>query len=469
LTIERKDLEFILSHFEPPVLPRRISTALSQDKQYAVYSVDFMLMKFKEAKELDCKVNAYRYIGQDKICAEQPSNDNGHGGDEHGASSASTYDYSTNVNMSRESATKQIQQRAEVEAAPTLIHIDLDRKNFSSDRTHRNAVSKTVAKIHEVFLIPPSSDDDASPVTTYWSGGGCHILLPLDVDPAKYPVKNSMTLAQTVPGRDLHYASLFTGGNDYRFSAGHTLPANLFLWFAEDYLTDRKGDSGHHPSVRSSMVRVPGSYNSKYVDKEKAEVKILQHWDGHTKAHILFLLGAFYRNVRNDYRKQARMQAQAHKVKQKMQAAQIALERTIDVVPVSGPIANQVFGEGAYSIYAHNKYWYIDNLLQTPVEDFRKRGIDLLITPYLITIKGMSYDVAKRIMLNWLLQCDNLRRLDFDAEYRVRSKIIDVKSTGFLPLGVEKFKAQDSNLVYRLAVAAESRKVSKSKIVQMPL
>ena len=408
-------------------------------------------MKFKEAKELDCKVNAYRYIGQDKNCAGQPSNGNGHGENRHSGSSGSTHDYSTNVNMSRESAAKQIQQRAEAEAAPTLIHIDLDRKNFSSDRTHKNAVSKTIAKIHEVFLIPPS-DGGASPVTTYWSGGGCHILLPLEVNPAKYPVKNSMTLAQTVPGRDLRYASLFAGENDYSYSASHRLPANMFLWFAEDYLTGGKGDSGHRPSVRSSMIRVPGSYNSKY-PQDVGEVKILQRWDGHTKAHILFLLGAFYRGIRDDYKRQARMLARARKVKRRVvQAAQIALDRTLlDVMPVPGVIATQAFGEGAYSIYAHNKYWYIDKLLQTPIEDFRKRSIDLLLAPFLITIKGMSADTAERIMLNWLERCSALKPLDFDAAQRVQEKIAYVKESNYLPLGEEKFKAQDSGLFFRLA------------------
>jgi hypothetical protein len=451
LTIERKDLEFILSHFEPPAVPRRISTKKSEDRQYAVYSIDRMLADFREAEELDCKVNAYRFLGNYNNRAGagngNGNNDNDNG---HHNTTNSHHNYEDLLNMSRELVAKQIQQRAETEAAPTLIHIDLDRKNFSTDRVYNNAVKKTIAKIHEVFLIPSS---DASPVTTYWSGGGTHILLPLEVDPAKYPVKNGFTLAQTVPGRDLQYASFFTGSHDYRFMASHKLPANLFLWFAEDYLTNGKGDTGHHPSVRSSMVRVPGSYNSKYYpnNKEEGEVKILQRWDGVTKAHILFLLGAFYRNVGDDHKKQARMFAKARKVKRQALAAQMALDRTLEAIPVPGNIAAQTFGEGAYSAYAHNKYWYIDRLLQIPVDDFRKRGIDMLLTPFLITVKRMPDTTAKQIMLNWLLECDELRPLDFDPEYRIHSKIIDIRASGYLPLGEEKFKAEDPELFYRLS------------------
>jgi hypothetical protein len=63
----------------------------------------------------------------------------------------------------------------------------------------------------------------------------------------------------------------------------------------------------------------------------------------------------------------------------------------------------------------------------------------------------MSDVTAKQIMMNWLLQCDRLRLLDFDAEYRIHSKIMDVRTSGFLPLGEEKFKASAPEIFYRLA------------------
>lgn len=461
MTIERKDVEFILSHFEPPAFPRRISTALSHDGQYPAYSINFMLYKFQEAKELDCKINAYKYLGGQKPSSPNGDsgggnghgngNGNGHSGESGAGAAGSVYDYTSNLDLTRNTVAEQIQQRAESEAAPTLIHIDLDRKNFSSDRTHENAVKKTIANIHEVFLIPKEDN----PVTTYWSGGGTHILLPLEVDPAKYPVKNAFTTEQTVPGRDLRYARLFTGSHDYRFNANHKLPANLFLWFAEEYLTNGKGDTGHRPSVRSSMVRAPGSYNSKYQDKTIGEVKLLQCWDGRTKAHILFLLGTFYRNVGDDLKKQAKLIARARRVRNKLRAAQMALDRTLDVMPVPGMLASQVFGEGAYSEYAHNKYWYIDKLLEISIEDFRKRAIDLLLTPYLLTIKGMPDNIAEQIMINWIARCNVLRPVNFDPIARIQSKITDIRLTKFLPLGIEKFKEYDADLVHRLSVSKE--------------
>ena len=35
------------------------------------------------------------------------------------------------------------------------------------------------------------------------------------------------------------------------------------LQFAEDFLTNKKGDAQHDPSVNSCLVRVPGTINSK--------------------------------------------------------------------------------------------------------------------------------------------------------------------------------------------------------------
>jgi hypothetical protein len=462
MTIQRTDLEFLLSHFEPPALPRRISTFESHDGQYPAFTIEYMLAKFQRAREIDCKINAYRYLGEKYSTsgtvapATTATNNSGNG---HGKmyNPNNFYNYEYNEQLTHEDVAHQIQQKALSEAAPTFLNIDIDKKDFSSDRKHKNAVKKTIDRIHELFLIPK----DKCPITSLWTGGGNQILIPLEVNPAKYPVANKMTLNQTVPGRDLRYADLFTGGHDYRFNAYHKLPANLFLWFAEEYITQGKYDGGHKPSVRSAMIRVPGSYNSKYISEgnddnnseewSKAEVKIEQRWDGVTKPHILFLLGAFYRNVGDSYKQQARKQAKTRRVKFRAVLAQNALDRTLDKMTVAGHIVARAFGEGAYGQYAHTKYWYIDKLLQTPLEDFRKRSVDLLLAPFLITVKGMSDAVAEAMIMNWLQRCNALKPLDFDAEERIRSKIIDMRAalqtspTGFLPLGEDKFRAEHSD------------------------
>lgn len=457
----------MLSHFEPPALPRRISTFETHDGQYPAFSLEYMLNQFKRANELDCKVNAYRYIGEKVTLGSNESRGNGNGNGNNGngnghSNKTNPFNYEYNQQLTQDDVAHQIQQKALSESAPTFLNLDIDRKDFATERKHKNAVNKIINRIHELFLIPK----DKSPFSLIWTGGGNQILIPFEIDPAKYPTANRLTINQTVPGRDLRYASLFTGGHDYRINT-NKVPANLFLRFAEEYIAEGKSDSGHKTvSVRSAMIRVPGSYNAKYITDENddknsdewlnAQVRIEQRWDGATKPHILFLLGAFYRNIGDSYKQQARKQAKARKVRFQAMAAQTALDKTLNQMPVAGHIAAQAFGEGAYSQYAHTKYWYIDKLLETPLDDYRKRSIDLLLIPFMITVKGMPDAVVMRIVMNWIQRCNALKPLDFDAEERIRLKIADVRATlqtsqtGFLPLGEEKFKADYSDWFSRV-------------------
>src|ERR671939_196504 len=56
---------------------------------------------------------------------------------------------------------------------------------------------------------------------------------------------------------------------------------SMFIQFAEEYSTDYAADRLHNPTVKSCLVRIPGSLNSKRINKgQDAEVKIIQKWDG---------------------------------------------------------------------------------------------------------------------------------------------------------------------------------------------
>jgi hypothetical protein len=52
-------LDFILSHFEEPIWPRTISTHATEGSQVLVDSIEEALARFKQAKLLDCRINAY--------------------------------------------------------------------------------------------------------------------------------------------------------------------------------------------------------------------------------------------------------------------------------------------------------------------------------------------------------------------------------------------------------------------------
>jgi len=65
--------------------------------------------------------------------------------------------------------------------------------------------------------------------------------------------------------------------------------------FSEDFLTSRRGDPQHNPTVNSCLVRIPGTINSKC----KEEVKVIQKWDGH-RPPINYLLRDFRRGLINE-------------------------------------------------------------------------------------------------------------------------------------------------------------------------
>ena len=59
-----------------------------------------------------------------------------------------------------------------------------------------------------------------------------------------------------------------------------------------------------------------------------------------------------------------------------------------------------------------NDIKWIDILLETPISDYRKNAISLILAPYLINIKKLPYTNAFDIIKDWLNRCDSLIRLD---------------------------------------------------------
>ena len=86
----------------------------------------------------------------------------------------------------------------------------------------------------------------------------------------------------------------FTDGN------GKDLTSK-FMQFAENFLTNKKGDRQHRPSINSCLVRVPGTTNSKCGQT----VKVVQRWDGQRPA-INYLLRDFRRWLINEKLEQYR-------------------------------------------------------------------------------------------------------------------------------------------------------------------
>lgn len=129
---------------------------------------------------------------------------------------------------------------------PNHLFIELDLKDFRNREELDAALKSTIRRIKREL------NDDAIP-TVLWSGGGYHIHQPLDITDS-FENQEEFKKYENVSVKFLRYAAR-------RLSAG-------------------KSDPNHNISFRSCLCRVPGSVNSKYEDKEVAQVKIVQRWNG---------------------------------------------------------------------------------------------------------------------------------------------------------------------------------------------
>jgi Primase X len=63
---------------------------------------------------------------------------------------------------------------------------------------------------------------------------------------------------------------------------------------------------------------------------------------------------------------------------------------------------------------------WIEKLLESPIDDYRKNAVNLILAPYLINVKKLSYDDALNTINNWLSKCGESRQLDQNFDYTVR-------------------------------------------------
>jgi hypothetical protein len=289
---------------------------------------------------------------------------------------------------------------------PTQLFIDLDLSSFGKDNRH-----ELDAALYDTLNNIKQHLNGAIP-TVLWTGGGYHVYLPLDTD--FVPVYEELPEFQ-------------------RFKDDKISPSVKFIRYAAKRLTNSKSDKNHNPSFDSCLWRTPGSINTKYTD-EDAKVRIIQRWNGvrarPTKDFMITDFHAFLvQEVINE------------KVKE--------LERT-ERIKKSG----HSFRNNPGSI--PETYRYIeDKLLKTPIEDYRKHVVDVILIPYFVVIKGMTdFNQIFDIIMQWLDKCAQLRRLNpsrHDFVNRVRQRINEVmedhsKDEAIAPMRFETLKEKNPNL-----------------------
>ena len=337
ITLE-EGLDYILSHFEGQRLwPRAISTKTTEGRQVVVNSIEEALARFTQSDFLDCRISAYPL-----------------------PSEVSSF---VGVNL---------------DIAPSIVMIDLDRETFKTQRAFEMALFRTLKKISNMLISEP---------TVIWSGSGYHVYLVLD--------------AFVLEGEDAF--------NNTKFGSN---PSQKFLRFAEWFLSNDKCDPQHNKTVslRNCMLRIPESTNSKIGQT----VRVIQKWNG-SRPSIKLLLEDFYVYL-SDQRIKGLEQT-------RRKNPQIAEFRRV----TSSSISNCTI------------HW-IERLLQTPLSDYRKLAIWRIFAPYLLNVRRLSPDEAHGIMREWLDKCNQVRLLDFNPSYKIKSVLNSSK--GFLPVSCEKLKTE---------------------------
>ena len=89
---------------------------------------------------------------------------------------------------------------------------------------------------------------------------------------------------------------------------------------------------------------------------------------------------------------------------------------------------------------------WIELLLETPIEDYKKNGLNLILTPYLINVKKLPYDDAFNIIEQWVNKCDSIKRLDSNFNYLIKYALENSIKKGYLPMNFETLKEKNRAL-----------------------
>jgi hypothetical protein len=252
---------------------------------------------------------------------------------------------------------------------PDLVFVDIDLKGFKSERALKSALTKILKRIRKKIGGHP---------TVLWSGRGYHIIQPIDCHVDLDKVDKFIPL---VWDKEVNKA---------------------FLQFAAEYLSNDKKDGSNNTSLKSCLLRIPGSHNSKCKAEGKdPEVKIMQEWDGF-RPDVKLMLGSFH----------------SYLVAKKLEEDQ----------------KREKYSNHSLDTQNGQVTYWIEKLIDTPLDDFRQIARDLIIIPYLIVRKGMTdVNEIEAIVMRWADKCNELeplrpsyREFERDMRYRIRVVMRDM-------------------------------------------
>jgi len=265
--------------------------------------------------------------------------------------------------------------------AASFIMIDLDLKDI--ENKNKEKLDKHLDETLKNLFI--KFNEESYP-TVLWTGNGYHIYQP-------------------IKGIVFEKYKIFYDFLPYVDNKNLTTE---FLRFSKKVFTNGKDDPKHLPSIKSCLVRVPGTLNS----KNNQKVRIIQKWDGKSPG-IQWITSDF-----NDY----------------------LINKKIDKVSKK-EINNKKKEYYNKKLYMQiSKIIWIEKLLQTPIEDGRKQCLWQILCPYLINIRKLTKENSINILNQWLQRCDKVKKIDFDSTIYIKSDLKNVKE--YLPPSKEKLKNQ---------------------------
>jgi Primase X len=302
---------------------------------------------------------------------------------------------------------------------PDSIFIDIDRSTFKYDKSFENALSTTLKNIKEKLNGHPTVNN---------SGNGYHIIQPIECPIILEQINN------------------FQKYQDKGFFISQE-----FLRFVEIFLSNGKSDSRHYPSFKSCQIRVPSSFNGKCLDnKDKRlsgnyRVKTLQKWNGYRPS----ITREFLEDFRTYLEQKITDQENCYNTNNNNYNNNLRYKDNNS--------------NHYYYCYNNHRIEWIEKILLYPIEDCRKIIIDLVLGPYLINIKKMSYDESYRVIKEWIDKCNNLKKLDNYqnfVNYRVHSALKTASKKGMIgPMSLYKIKTDDKyRKLYTLLLKDKSSK-----------
>lgn len=289
---------------------------------------------------------------------------------------------------------------------PNILLLDLDldykivnsRSKQAANNTLRSKVNKLIARLQQIYKIHN--------FMILWTGNGRHVIVPFGF---------------TRPFEHLNEFSKYLDLMPSDFSISEE-----FLKFAKIFLSDNHADVSNHPTFRSIFLRVPGTLNIKKKYSTIPEIVKIEHeWslsdrdlldysDLYPSTDLLYEFMGHLDDKTLDY-----------KIKQQHQFQNNFSRKSTDA----------------------NATPWIETLWKTPVSDYRKRIIWLILTRYAINRRKMYLGDARDWIKQWLNRCNSIRSTGEITDDYIMYYLNLAKDSGYNPLAFNTLKDYDWKLV----------------------